>query len=255
MDPEFSNARILVTGAAGVVGGWIARAFARSGARLLLSDLRIDILSEEEAAGEYRGAESVWIHGANLRDAQSMQGLTDAVGERWGAVDVLVNNAGIYPRDRLLDADLERWREVIDINVVAPYYLTALMAAQMVSTGVRGSIVNISSGAASTVRPGGVIYSTSKAAIAMFTRGAALELAPHGIRVNAVAPGYAPGSRLTPHSDDHIASMVSSIPLGRTAGPNDAAGAVLYLASSRAQFVTGITLSVDGGRTASGWAP
>ena len=253
-DPEFADARVMITGAAGVVGTWIAQAFARSRAHLLLSDVRTGKLSEAEAAGQYEGAAGVWIHGADLREPQSISTLVAAVGERWGAVDVLVNNAGIYPRDRLLEGDIDKWREVLDVNLVAPYYLTSLMATQMVNARVRGAIVNITSGAAVTVTSGGVIYSVSKAALSMFTRGAAIELAPYGIRVNAVAPGYAPGSDLTPHTDDHVAAMVRTIPLGRTGGPDDAAAAVLYLASHRAAFVTGTVLSVDGGRTAGGAA-
>jgi 3-oxoacyl-[acyl-carrier protein] reductase len=124
------------------------------------------------------------------------------------------------------------------------------VTALMIKAGVAGRVVNISSGAAVRPGAGGSVYAASKAAIETLTRSIALEVARHGIRVNAVQPGFAPGSEVSALSDRHITSMLARIPLGRTSGPHDAAAAVLWVCSSDASFVTGTTIAVDGGRTA-----
>lgn len=138
----------------------------------------------------------------------------------------------------------------MDVNLTAPFLLTRDLARLMIKDQVRGAVVNITSAAANTTRLGSGHYSTSKAGLAMLTRAYALELAPHGIRVNAVSPGFAPGSKVSTLDDHYIATVEASIPLGRTSGPCDAAEAVLFLCSKRASYITGTTLTVDGGRSA-----
>lgn len=248
-DGEFDGKRVLVTGASGVVGGWIADAFARRGARLLLSDRRIDNLKLEISNGRWSGVE-VKTHQSELEDPESMADLVSLVEAQWGTPDIVINNAGIYPHKPLLDVEINEWKTILDVNLTAPFFLTTRLARLMIQVGVAGSFVNILSGASVTVSRNGVAYSVSKAALAMFTRGAALELAPYGIRVNGVSPGFAPGSEVSPLDDEYIASMVRSIPLGRTSGPMDSPEAVVFLSSSRASFITGSVISVDGGRTA-----
>ena len=246
---ELAGARVLITGAAGVHGAWLAEAFARQGARLLLVDLRaaeLRALAQRLAPA----AADVIEHAADLADRTALAALVDVVRERWGALDILVNNAGAYPREALLDLPTERWDRVLAINLTAPFILTRDLAALMIAAGVRGAIVNIGSGAAEGTSVGAGHYSASKAGLAMLTRAFALELAPHGIRVNAVSPGFAPGSAVSPLSDDYVRKMVETIPLGRTSGPHDASEAVLFLCSASASFITGTTLAVDGGRTA-----
>src|SRR5581483_10256294 len=166
------------------------------------------------------------------------------------APDVLINNAGLYPRTPIADTTPAEVRRILDVNVVAPYELSRRAVTAMIAAGVRGRIVNISSGAA--VRPGatGSVYAASKAAVETLTRSLALEVAEYGIRVNAVQPGFAPGSAVSELSGAHIDGMLARIPLGRTSGPADAPAAVLWLASDESAFVTGTTIAVDGGRTA-----
>lgn len=246
---EFQGVRVLVTGAGGVHGRWIAEAFAKDGARLVLTDVREEPL--EQLADELRGAGADAVaRVADLRSEASIDELAAFTAARWGSPDVLVNNAGIYPRQKLLETDGDGWARVMDINVTAVHLLTRGVARLMIAAGVRGSIVNITSGAAGSVRPGSVPYSTSKAALTMLTRGYALELAPHGIRVNAVSPGFAPGSEVSLLDDSYVEAMVRSIPLGRTSGPHDSSEAVLFLCSTKASFITGATIAVDGGRSA-----
>lgn len=245
----FSGARVVITGAVGVHGAWIAEAFAGQGARLLLSDVRAAEL-RALASRLAPSAAEVIEHPTDVADRTSLGALVEVVRERWGAPDILVNNAGIYPQEPLLDLPTERWDLVMSINLTAPFILTRDLAGLMIAAGVRGAIVNITSGAAKTTSVGAGHYSASKAALAMITRAFALELAPHGIRVNDVSPGFAPGSAVSRLTDEYVERMVESIPLGRTSGPNDASEAVLFLCSERASFITGTMLSVDGGRSA-----
>ncbi|HEX6443966.1 MAG TPA: glucose 1-dehydrogenase [Streptosporangiales bacterium] len=249
MTDEQDARRVVLTGAAGVFGTWMAEAFAREGAHLLLTDVRADPLRRLADRLSDAGAR-VEARVADLTDPADLDALAAASAELWGSPDVLVNNAGIYPRGWLLDMTRDHFERILAVNLLAPFQLTQALARQMIEHGVRGSVVNMSSGAAVSTQPGGGPYSTSKAALAMFTRSCALELAPYGIRVNAVAPGFAPGSEVSLLDDDHVGSMTRSIPLGRTSGPDDAPEAVLFLCSPQASFITGTTLTVDGGRTA-----
>lgn len=247
---EFKSKRVVVTGAAGVIGGWIADAFAGCGSRLFLTDEREERLRAFQNSGRWADAEDVEIHGCDLRDPVSISQMVDRISAVFGAPDVVVNNAGIYPHSPLLELPADEWCRVLDVNLTAPFLLTRDAARLMVAQGVEGAFVNIASGAAVTVQPGGVAYSVSKAALAMLTRGAALELAPHNIRVNAVGPGFVPGSEVSELDDAYVQRMLARIPLGRSAGPGDASCMVLYLCSSRASFITGALYHVDGGRAA-----
>jgi 3-oxoacyl-[acyl-carrier protein] reductase len=241
---EYTGARVVITGACGIFGTWLAEAFAAAGARLLLTDARAEPL---RLLADRLGAIAVT---ADLTDPDQLTGLTTAIGDAWESPDVLVNNAGLYPRTPLASTAPADVRRILDVNVVAPFELSRQVTALMIKAGVAGRVVNISSGAAVRPGAGGSVYAASKAAIETLTRSIALEVARHGIRVNAVQPGFAPGSEVSALTDKHITSMLSRIPLGRTSGPDDAAAAVLWVCSSDASFVTGTTIAVDGGRTA-----
>lgn len=246
---EFTGTRVVVTGAAGIFGTWIAEAFAAAGADLLLSDARAEPLA---ALAERLGARGAV---ADLADPDGLRTLGDAVADTWRAPDVLVNNAGLYPRTPLATTGPEDVRRILDVNVVAPFELSRRAIAAMIEAGVPGRIVNISSGAAVRPGAGGSVYAASKAAVETLTRSMALEVARHGIRINTVQPGFAPGSEVSALTEDHIRAMRNRIPLGRTSGPYDAPAAVLWLASDDASFVTGTTVAVDGGRTAGDYTP
>lgn len=249
MSGEFHERRVVLTGAAGVYGRWIAEAFAAQGARLLLVDFREQALGQMARSLEGR-TDEVLTYVCDLRQPESATAIASLVKDRWQSADVLVNNAGVYPHKPTMELSLADWNAVMDLNVTAPFLLTQALARLMIESGVHGSVVNLSSGAANTTRPGSVHYSTSKAALSMLTRGYALELAPHGIRVNAVSPGFAPGSSVSELNEEYVAMMTRSIPLGRTSGPGDSSQAVLFLCSEAASYITGTTLVCDGGRAA-----
>jgi 3-oxoacyl-[acyl-carrier protein] reductase len=251
---EFQDNSIVITGAAGVFGRWIAARFARDGARLCLSDSRRAALDDLAADLGLPPARTI-LHATELTDESSILDLAAQVQETWQAPDIVVNNAGLYPRCGLLDLPAADWDRIFAVNLRAPFLVTREMAKLMIAAGREGAIVNISSGASRQMRNGSVPYCTSKTALERLTKGFALELAPHGIRVNAVEPGFAPGSAVSIRSDDYIARTKARIPLGRTSGPGDAPEAVAWLCSEKASFITGAVLSVDGGNSIGTYEP
>lgn len=245
---EFENKTMVITGAAGIFGRWIAAYFAKEGVRLCLSDIRMDALVKVVAElGLDRS--KVLLHATELTSDASMLELVDLVRREWQAPDILVNNAGIYTRFSLLDMEFSDWDRVFGVNLRAPFVLSREMAKLMISEGKKGSIINISSGAARKMNQNSVPYCTSKTAIERLSKGFAMELAEYGIRVNVVEPGFAPGSEVSELSDEYVTNMLKNIPLGRSSGPEDAPGAIAYLCSDKASFITGAVLSVDGGNS------
>lgn len=251
----FKDKRVVVTGAAGIYGGWIAAAFAREGALLCLSDMRRDLL---DGVVERLGLDprATLLHGTDLTDAGSIRDLAQLVAAEWAAPDIVVNNAGVYPRTGVLinleDAEFDR---IMAVNVRAPFIVVKHMARLMVAQGVAGAVVNIGSGAARQMPTGSVTYCMSKTALERLSKGQALELAPHRIRVNVVEPGFAPGSDFSYLPPDYVERMTARIPLGRNSEPGDAAGMVLYLCSPAAAYVTGAVVSVDGGNSIGTFQP
>ncbi len=245
---EFRGRKVVLTGACGVLGRWIADAFAQVGARLCLSD--------REGAGLRALADALGIserggltHRTELTDATSIDSLVADVGEAWGAPDVVVNNAGVYPSGFLIDIDAAEWDRILGVNLRAPFLISRGFARQMIAARQPGNIVNISSGAARKMRRTVAPYCLSKTALDRLTKGFALELAEFGIRVNAVEPGFAPGSTASPLTPAHVDATLGQIPLGRGTTQADVANAILYLCSAKGGYVTGATLSVDGGNS------
>jgi 3-oxoacyl-[acyl-carrier protein] reductase len=251
---EFKDKTAVVTGAAGVFGRWISEAFWREGARVVLADTRAE---EARAIVEANGIgkDRALVQPVDLTREESILAMGEAVRSCWGAPDILVNNAGVYPKSGLLDLPAAEWDRIMGVNLRAPFLVTRMFARDMIAVGKAGAVVMISSGAARQMRNGSVPYCTSKTAIERLAKGFALELAPHRIRVNVVEPGFAPGSVGSPLPEDYVTRMNARIPLGRSSGPEDAPGAILYLCSARAGFITGATLSVDGGNSIGTYEP
>lgn len=245
---DFVGKTVIVTGAAGIFGRWIAAYFAAHGAKLCLSDRRGDALETVVAELGLDPATTL-LHATELTSDTSMMELVELVRREWTAPDVLINNAGIYTRYNLMDMAFSDWDLVFDVNLRAPFVLTREMAKLMQADGRKGSIINISSGASRGMNRESVPYCTSKTAIERLSKGFALELAESGIRVNVVEPGFAAGSEVSLLTEEYVANMLKRIPLGRQSGPDDAPAAIGFLCSDKASFITGAVLSVDGGNS------
>ena len=244
---DFTGQSVIVTGALGIYGTWIADAFARAGARLCLTDRNPAALQQRLAASG--AAEGSFTHPADLTNDAEIAALIAEIARRWGTPDILVNNAGIYPSGFLLDIDAAEWDRIMDINIRAPFLLSQAVAKQMIAAGRPGNIINISSGAARKMRRSVVPYCLSKTALDRLTKGFAIELAQFGIRVNAVEPGFAAGSTASPLTEQHVRQTTAGIPLGRVSSPDDAAAAILFLCSPAANYITGTSIAVDGGNS------
>jgi 3-oxoacyl-[acyl-carrier protein] reductase len=232
----------LVTGASGGIGAAIARALHEQGAKVVLSGTRQERL-EELAATLGDGA---FICSADLRDAAEPTALIDAAEKVAGPLHILVNNAGMT-RDHLAlrMSDLD-WQAVLDIDLSAPFRLARAVLRGMIRRR-SGRIINISSIVGATGNAGQANYAAAKAGLVGMSKSLAQEVASRGITVNVVSPGFVDTAMTEELSDAQKAKLAEQIPIGRIGQPEDIAGAVVYLASDAAAWVTGATLHVNGG--------
>jgi 3-oxoacyl-[acyl-carrier protein] reductase len=247
---DFSGEVAFVTGSATGLGFAIARAFGLCGAAIVLNDLAEDRV---EAACERLGQESIACRGyrADVRDAGAVSALITTIEAELGAPSILVANAGLYPNTPFLDVSEAEWDRVIDTNLKGVFLICQAVARSMVRADKAGRIIVVSSTAAQRAICGWSHYCASKAAGVMLTRAMALELGEHGIRVNAVLPGYvdvADGGRHL--SVAYREGARAAAPLGRPGTPEDVARGVLMLASPLADFITGAAVVIDGGASA-----
>ena len=244
----FKDHVVLVTGAGAGIGFGIARAFHAAGARVALSDVREAPL---KGAAARLGAERVHARVADVRESTSVQQLVDDAEHVLGPITVAVANAGIYPNTPVLEMTQEEWDRVMETNVRGVFLTCQAAARRMVANRTHGKIITISSGAATSGRPGAAHYCASKAAVVMFTKVLALELAKQHINVNSIAPGFVEvKSEVSPLTDEYVQALTGQIPWGRAGQPEDIANAALFLASPLAAYITGEVLAVNGGGAA-----
>lgn len=238
---------VVVMGGGQGIGCAIAQRFANAGYRVVVADIVQE--NAEYVATAIGGAGYV----VDICDELSVGGLLDAVIASETRIDVLVNAAGIFRfGSNLLDTGLFEWEEVLRVNLTGTF-ICAREAARRMKAHSGASIVNISSGSALLANENAVAYSSSKAGVAHFTRCAAMDLAGIGIRVNAVSPGpTASPMTMTAHSAERRAEISARVPLARFARAEEIAGAVLFLASEEASFITGEVIVVDGGVSVAG---
>jgi 3-oxoacyl-[acyl-carrier protein] reductase len=238
----------LVTGAQQGIGRAIALAYGREGASVVVNYLDDQAAGEAVAAQIHAlGARAVAVAG-NVAQAADVHAMVEA-GVSLGGVDVLVNNAGIFPRVDFLAMTEEQWDEVLDINLKGAFRCIQAVARQLVAQGKAGAVINLASGAAFRSSPRGVHYVSSKAGIVGLTRATALELARYYIRVNAIAPGITDTAQ--PRygmSEAELQASARQVPLGRIATPEDIAHLAVFLACDEASHITGQTIHVNGGQ-------
>ena len=239
---------VLVTGAQRGIGRAIAVRFAEAGADVVLNYLD-DKAAAESAAAEISalGRRAATI-GADIAKPEEARRLVADAERALGPLDVLVNNAAIFPRASFLDLTEDTWDAVLDTNLKATFVCAQEAARRMVAAGRPGAIVNISSGAPYRGSTRATAYMASKLGIVGLTRGMARELAPHGIRVNAIAPGVTntPMPRLG-NTEEALAAIGRANPTGRLAEPDDIADVVVFLATDDARYIVGQLIHVNGG--------
>jgi NAD(P)-dependent dehydrogenase (short-subunit alcohol dehydrogenase family) len=244
----------LVTGSARGIGKGIALELARAGCRVAVNDYRSSEVAEETVAELRALGVDAFAIDADVSAAGAVTAMVEQVVSRFGALDILVNNAGVQTWKPLLEVTEAEWDWVIGTNLKGCFLCTQAAARHMKDQG-GGAIVNIGSGSNKVAFPNLVAYTASRGGVEMFTKVAALELGPHRIRVNCVAPGAIETERTRQELPDYAGMWGGITPLGRVGNPLDVARAVAFLAGPDSSFISGQTLWVDGGLFTRGpWA-
>ena len=253
---------VLVTGTSRNIGGVAASGFAAAGARVACNDIRAERAEERADAIRATGGEAMAVPG-DVTDPDEMGAVVAAVLDTWGAIDVLVSNAVRFDARGLLTMPLDDYRRQVDVVLGGAFVTAQLVARSMIDRGVRGSIITVLSTAAWQGQAGNIGYCTAKSGLINFTRSAAMELAPYGIRVNSFTP------TATMPDDPQLASGFTSAaeqmaaagtmdfagqnPWPRLPTPSDYVAPLVFLASDDSTLMTGTNLTVDGGALAKYW--
>lgn len=243
------NKVVLITGSSRGIGNAIAREFVKDGAKVVVCGSKLE--NATKAAEEIKkdlnaGDDCVLPVGLNMKDSEDVKRVVEEVINKWGRIDVLINNAGITSNVSLLDSTDEEFREMFDVNFFGVVSLTREVVKYMKSTG--GSIINTSSMVGTYGGRNQSAYASSKFAINGLTKSLAKELGMYNIRVNAVAPGVVGTDMVKENvSEEMKAGLLRMTPLNKMAEPSDLAGIYLYLASDASNFTTGQVIGVDGG--------
>lgn len=263
---DLSGKVAIVTGGGGGIGRGIALALAGAGADIVIAEIE-PARAEETAERVREMGRRALPYVVDMMDGAAVRAMVDAADAEFGRIDILVNNAGGTACRPFLATSERSWQRHIDLNLMSMLYATHAAAPIMIRGGEGGAIINVTSIEGSRAAPFFAVYAACKAGMINFTRSLALELAEHGIRVNAIAPDQtiSPGTRgnrtgpvdeatwyrHTPEEDEVVRQL---IPLGRTGLAEETGDAAVYLASAMSSYVTGVLLPVDGGTWASsGW--
>lgn len=241
---------VIVTGSGSGIGAATVKHFAHHGSQVIVSDYTLEkaqVVADEITAN---GGKATAV-ACNVADFDQVENLVKQTVDQFGKLDVIVNNAGIGPKNlaKVGDSSLDDWDRVISVNQTGVFYCMKVALQQMTKQG-HGNIVNIASLAGLKASPNNISYSASKFAVVGMTKSAAMEYATKNIRVNAVCPGYTESSLLNylrSAREDMDTILKSVIPMNRYGKPEEIADAIVWLASDNTQFVTGQTITLDGG--------
>lgn len=245
---SFGGQTMLISGASRGIGAATARMAAAAGARVVVN-YREDRAGAEQVGRDIEagGGQALVLQG-DVGSAEDVVRMIDEVLSTWGPITTLVHNASALDRSSFLDVTLDQIDLMVNANVRGPFLMSQLVARRMIADGVRGSIIHISSILARQTIPNRTLYASTKGAIESLTKAMALDLAPHGIRVNAIAPGLiyteALKAGMAAIGEEHFAKV---IPFKRFGSPEEIASVVAFLASDAASYITGALISVDGG--------
>ena len=256
---DYSDETVIVTGGSAGIGRAIALGFGRAGATVIVADVREEPKMEGEDVPTHQliaesGSTGEYVE-TDVSDPDELESVVEAARD-FGGVDVMVNNAGVQHSEPFLDVEQEDFDRLHHTNIRGVFFGTQAAAQDMIDRDAGGSIVNTASISSWVAQHGQVQYDSTKGAIKMITKGAALELAEHDIRVNAIGPGqiateFTEGwSEEAQEAAGEEAGFIKPVPLGRAGHPDDNAGAAMFLASEDASYITGQLLFVDGGWTA-----
>ncbi len=247
---RFRDKVVIVTGGGQGLGEAFCKGFGREGARVVIVERSEETGRAVEAAIKEQGGQALFIP-TDVSSRDQVQRVVDIVVERFGRIDVLVNNAGVHTGGPFWEETEEAWQLMFKVNVMGVVLMSQAVVPVMMKQR-KGKIINVSSKAAIVGEPNHAAYSASKGAVLALTRAMAVELAPYGINVNAICPG----TTLTPLGRSALADPVtrkaleSGIPLGRLGQPEDHVGSVFFLASEESDWCTGQSIIVDGGLSA-----
>ena len=247
-----TNQVVVITGGARGIGLGIAKCFAQKGASLVLADLALEAAQRAAKDLEGGGARKAIGLRCDVAHRDEVEAMVDKAVEVFGRIDVLVNNAGLCPFVDVMELGPEVWQRTIDVNLTGAYHCTQIVARKMIERGEGGRILFITSLAENVTGPAQVDYAASKAGLRMTMVGFATALGKYGITCNAVAPGMilTPMTAFHWEKPENAESIKRRVPVGRIGTPEDIGHACVFLASPEAEYISGITLRVDGGHQA-----
>ena len=239
---DLTGKKALITGASGGIGGEIAKLLNQAGAEIAISGTRLESLNNlADTLGD-----STQVFPCNLGDPSAIENLLKTTSEQMGGIDILVNNAGITRDNLFMRMSDEEWQDVLDVNLTATRKLCKGFVRGMMKNRW-GRIINISSVVGTTGNPGQANYAASKAGMVGMSKSLAYEVASRGITVNVIAPGFIETPMTDKLTDDQKNNIMPQIPVGRMGTAAEIASGALYLASTEASYLTGVTLHINGG--------
>jgi NAD(P)-dependent dehydrogenase (short-subunit alcohol dehydrogenase family) len=247
---DLSGKTAIVTGASGGIGAGIARRFGEAGANVICHYNSNRQAAETVAEAIRSAGGKAFAYQADIASGKGASDLIAQAISQFGDVDILINNAGQQPVQMLADMSEGDWNAMMAANVAGPFLLVRAFAEHIRKAGKPGSVVNIASIEGHNPAPGHGHYATSKAALLMFTKAAAMEFGPHGIRVNSICPGLIHRDGIEEGWPEGVGRWKAAAALQRLGQPDDIADAALFLASNAARWITGADLVVDGGVSA-----